>query len=140
MIWPRRHRGQATVEFAFIAVLFFVVLFGVIEVARLTYGVVAVGNAAREGARWAIASANRPGTPPNTTTACVFVAGGGLENAAKAQVQGITANPTITAVEDPSTPPNYCEVTVTWQYAPMTGDLTHLPKITIKTTSRQYYN
>jgi Flp pilus assembly protein TadG len=130
------------VEFALISVLFFVLLFGVIEAARLTYGAVAVSNAAREGARWAIASANRPTNPtppPATSTAC-NAALSGLQDAAKAQVQGITANPTITAVEDPNTPPNYCEVTVTWQYAPMTGDLTHLPKITIKTTSRQYYH
>jgi Flp pilus assembly protein TadG len=135
----RGRRGQATVEFALVAVVFFVLFFGVIEVARLAYGVVAVGNAAREGARWAIASANRPGTPPTTTTAC-NASLAGLQNAAKAQAQGITANPTITANEDPSTPPNWCQVTVTWQFAPLSGSLTRLPSFAVTTTSRQYYN
>jgi Flp pilus assembly protein TadG len=129
-------RGQATVEFALVGVVFFVMFFGIFEVARLTYGAVAVGNAAREGARWAVASANRPSP---TTTACDATLPG-LQAAAVSQLQGITSTPVITAKEDPLSPPSWCQITVTWKYSPVTGGLTRLPSVTIVTTSRQYYN
>ncbi len=54
------HRGQTTVEFAFVGLMFFALFFGVFEVARFAFGVSAVSNAAREGARWAVAVQNIP--------------------------------------------------------------------------------
>jgi Flp pilus assembly protein TadG len=50
----RRHdRGASLVEFALIAPLLFLLLFGVIEFARLIHGFTTVWSAAREGARYA---------------------------------------------------------------------------------------
>ncbi len=51
----RRHersRGQALVEFALVIPIFFLVLFGFIDVGRYVYTTTAYGQAAREGARW----------------------------------------------------------------------------------------
>jgi Flp pilus assembly protein TadG len=53
----RRHhesRGQALPEFALIAPLFFLLLFGIIEAGRFIYYYEVLNNATREGARYAI--------------------------------------------------------------------------------------
>jgi Flp pilus assembly protein TadG len=47
----RRERGQALVEFSLVALIFFTVLFGLIEGARFVYTDNMLNNAAREGAR-----------------------------------------------------------------------------------------
>jgi Flp pilus assembly protein TadG len=62
-------RGQALVEFALIAPIFFLLVFGLIEFGRAVYTIQILDNAAREGARYAIvhgASSNCPSGPmPN---------------------------------------------------------------------------
>jgi hypothetical protein len=50
----RRPRGQALVEFAFVAPIFFLMLFAIIDFGRYVYYVQILNNAAREGARYAI--------------------------------------------------------------------------------------
>ena len=47
-----RPRGQALVEFALVLPIFFLVLFGFIDVGRYVYTTTAYGQAAREGARY----------------------------------------------------------------------------------------
>lgn len=47
-------RGQALVEFALVAPVFFVMLFAIIDFGRYVYYVQILNNAAREGARYAI--------------------------------------------------------------------------------------
>jgi Flp pilus assembly protein TadG len=49
-----RPRGQALAEFALIAPLFFLLLFGIIEVGRFIFYYEVLNNATREGARYAI--------------------------------------------------------------------------------------
>jgi Flp pilus assembly protein TadG len=49
-----RSRGQALVEFALIAPLFFLLLFGIIEAGRFVFYYEILNNATREGARYAI--------------------------------------------------------------------------------------
>jgi len=49
-----RSRAQALVEFAFVAPLFFLTLFAIIDFGRYVYYVQILNNAAREGARYAI--------------------------------------------------------------------------------------
>ncbi len=51
---PRRSSGQAMVEFALIAPLFFALLFAIIEFGRMVYIQQMLNNSAREGARYAI--------------------------------------------------------------------------------------
>jgi len=50
----RRGPGQALVEFAIVAPLFFVLMFGLFEFGRAVYYIQVVNNAAREGTRYAI--------------------------------------------------------------------------------------
>jgi Flp pilus assembly protein TadG len=47
-------RGQALAEFALVAPIFFLLLFGLIDFGRYVYYVQILNNAAREGARYAI--------------------------------------------------------------------------------------
>ncbi len=48
-----RTRGQSLVEFALVVPIFFLLLFGFIDVGRFVYTTTAYGQAAREGARYA---------------------------------------------------------------------------------------
>jgi hypothetical protein len=67
----RRHRpasgdrsiGQAMVEFALIAPIFFLILFSIIDFGRAVYYIQALNNAAREGARYAIVHGGNSLTP-----------------------------------------------------------------------------
>jgi Flp pilus assembly protein TadG len=47
-------RGQALVEFALVAPVFFLIVFAIIDFGRYVYYVQVLNNAAREGARYAI--------------------------------------------------------------------------------------
>lgn len=60
----RRERfpGQAMVEFAVIATLFFSLIYGVIEGGRLLFTYHQVNHAAREGARYAVAHGSKNGS------------------------------------------------------------------------------
>lgn len=59
-------RGQALAEFAIVAPIFFMMLFGIIDFGRYVYYVQILNNAAREGARYAIVHGERglPKTGP----------------------------------------------------------------------------
>jgi hypothetical protein len=57
-------RGQALVEFAFVAPLFFLLLFGIIEAGRFIFYYEVLNNATREGARYAIVNG------ANSITSC----------------------------------------------------------------------
>lgn len=50
----RRRRGQGVAEFALVAPIFFVVMFGLIELGRAVYYTQILDSAARDGARYAI--------------------------------------------------------------------------------------
>ncbi len=54
-----RAGGQALVEFALIAPLFFLLLFGIIEAGRFIFYYETLNNATREGARYAIVNGER---------------------------------------------------------------------------------
>ena len=65
---PGRSRGQALVEFALIAPVFVVLLFGVMEAGRFILFYEMLNNATREGARYAIvhgARSSNPTGPPD---------------------------------------------------------------------------
>jgi TadE-like protein len=65
----RRSRGQALVEFAFVAPIFFLLLFAIIDFGRYVYYVQILNNAAREGARYAIVHGSRSFTPTGPPSA-----------------------------------------------------------------------
>jgi Flp pilus assembly protein TadG len=65
----RPSHGQALVEFAFVAPVFLLLLFAIIDFGRYVYYVQILNNAAREGARYAIVHGSRsftPTGPPST--------------------------------------------------------------------------
>jgi Flp pilus assembly protein TadG len=64
---PRPSRGQALVEFAFVAPIFFLLLFAIIDFGRYVYYVQILNNAAREGARYAIVHGAASLTPTGPT-------------------------------------------------------------------------
>jgi hypothetical protein len=71
----RRPRGQAMVEFALVAPMFFLLLFGIIEAGRFIFYYETLSHATREGARYAIVNgANTLGCPSGPpapgTSAC----------------------------------------------------------------------
>lgn len=72
----RRHsRGQAMVEFALVAPIFFLLLFAIIEGGRFIFYYETLNNATREGARYAIVngawSLDCTGPPaPDATSSC----------------------------------------------------------------------
>ena len=68
--WVRgRSRGQALVETAMVAPLFFAILFGIIDIGRVIWANDVVSNAAREGARFASVNAGTPGLSIDWTEA-----------------------------------------------------------------------
>jgi len=82
-----REHGQALVEMALVLPLFFLLLFGVIEMGRVGYSYITVSNAAREGGRVATLG----GTNSDIETA--------IENAATA-LDSISLTIIITPLEN----------------------------------------
>jgi Flp pilus assembly protein TadG len=72
----RRSLGQSLTEFALVAPIFFVILFGIIDFGRYVYYVQILNNAAREGARYAIvhgALGIPPTGPPDEPTGAAVI-------------------------------------------------------------------
>ena len=95
-----RYRGQAMVEFALVAPLFFILLFGIIEAGRFIFYYETLNNATREGARYAIVNgANTIGCPTGPpapgTTGC-DVAGNDVIARVRASALGIGSAVTVT--------------------------------------------
>jgi Flp pilus assembly protein TadG len=57
----QRFHGQAMVEFAIVSIVFFSLVFGIIEGGRLLFTYHEVNHAAREGARYAVAHGSKNG-------------------------------------------------------------------------------
>ena len=91
----RRSRGQSMVEFALIAPLMFILLLGLIDLARAVYYYNVISNSAREGAREAILAYNQC----QNTAPCSSPPGGssvvGVRPAMVRAGGGIVAFPTI---------------------------------------------
>jgi Flp pilus assembly protein TadG len=146
--------GQTSVEFALASFVFFAILFGVIEISRLVFGLNSITTAAREGGRYGIASANVAAARtqsgnPNLQTACDTA---GLSPIASSFARGI-GSVTVTAAtlaEDGVTPasntdsknlPAVCSVTVNWAWQPVTGVFGLIKPAPFSSTSQQrFYN
>ena len=53
-LWKNEERGQAVVEFAFVGIIFFIVVFGTMDVGRAVWNYNTLSQATREGARFAV--------------------------------------------------------------------------------------
>jgi Flp pilus assembly protein TadG len=63
--WRRDQRGQSMVEFALASVVFFTLIFGIIQFGRAVFQYNTVSSLAQEGARWASvhgSTSDAPGT------------------------------------------------------------------------------
>jgi Flp pilus assembly protein TadG len=73
----RRSPGQALVEFALVAPIFFLVLFAIVEAGRFVFYYEVLHNATREGARYAIVHGENsfdPTGPPNDPSGADVIA------------------------------------------------------------------
>jgi Flp pilus assembly protein TadG len=93
-----RSPGQALVEVALVAPLFFMLLFGLIDLGRVIWAIDSVGAAAREGARYASVHAGTDGIEgsekkePDEIKAYVlgFVVAGGIDPSATVCYSAVT--------------------------------------------------
>lgn len=102
---PRRGRrsGATAVEFAVIAIILFMVIFGILEYGRYVMVLQIFNNAAREGARYAVVNTTNPAV--TTATVQTYVDGylGGQGN----QLQSYNKTTNITVYQaDPVTGAN----------------------------------
>ena len=70
----RGRRGQSLVEFAFVAPLFFLMIFGITDFGRLFFTKQTLQFALREAGRYAVTGQHLPGVDPNTGSAYTRVA------------------------------------------------------------------
>jgi Flp pilus assembly protein TadG len=116
-----RRRGQALVEFAIVAPIFFLILFGIIDFGRYVYYVQILNNAAREGTRYAIvhgAKSLAPTGPPNDPSGTAVI------NVVRTYAVGVIG------IEDASV----LTITPTWGTPPATPDNDRGTKVTVEVT------
>jgi hypothetical protein len=144
---PRRRRGQALVEFALVAPVFFLVLFAIIEAGRFMFYYETLNNATREGARYAIVnganSIGCPTGPPAPNSVSCDPSGANVvqhvRNAAFGVLgSGVAVTPTW---HDPADNGRGSTITVTstFTYRSMVP-LVPLPPITVKAESSLVVN
>jgi hypothetical protein len=147
----RRARGQALVEFALVAPIFFLLLFGIIEGGRFILYYQALNNATREGARYAIVHGsnarcpNGPSgpMPPGVTAPLCHDASGAKvvqrvrDSAFGLLGNGVTVLPTWGVTGNGRNSP--VTVAATYSYRPLIP-LVPLPTITINAESTLVIN
>jgi hypothetical protein len=121
----RRRRGQALVEFALVAPVFFLILLAVIEGGRFMLLYQALGNATREGARYAIVHGSNsfcpsgpmpPGIPD--PGGCYDQSGANVVDQVEASAFGLLSSDlTVTTTWGPLGNAREAEVTVAAAYA-----------------------
>lgn len=62
----RRAEGSSLVEFALVAMLFFMLMFGIIDIGRIFFVQMTIQNALRQAGRYAVTGNHLPGTNPQT--------------------------------------------------------------------------
>jgi len=82
----QEERGQALVEFALVAMVFFLLVFGIIDFARFFHSWVTVQHAAREGARYGVTGRSDCDIASDDRLACI-------EYVAKESTNGLAGAP-----------------------------------------------
>jgi Flp pilus assembly protein TadG len=133
-------QGSSLIEFSLVALIFIVLLFGVVEMGRMVLVYTSIANAARAGARYAIVhGADRTGSgvdgpsgPGSTTQVQTVVqnfASVGLLDTSKLTITVSYANG-LNSVGSP------VSVTVTYPYDPLVTYFNSLLSTTMATTSQ----
>ena len=141
-LWKNAERGQALVEFAMVGLIFFIVVFGTIDVGRAVWNYNTLSQATREGARFAVVHGARCDAEAGCSAAdLAAVEAKVIENAA-----GLNSSQVTVAVDwvcrtglvsDCNEVWDHVTVTSEYDYAPMsffTG-LFSLPSVTMTSTS-----
>lgn len=136
-----RRRGQALAEFALVAPVFFLLLFGIIEAGRFIFYYETLNNATREGARYAIVNGENsfsPTGPPHQPSGDAVIA------RVRATAFGIPGGSILVTPTWGGSPPNNergTTVTVhaTYTYSSMVP-LVPLPTITVTAESTLVIN
>jgi hypothetical protein len=140
-----RSRAQALAEFALVAPLFFLMLFGIIDFGRYVYYVQILNNAAREGARYAIVHGElgipSTGPPDDPTGAAVKTT---VRNYLVGVIDGgaLTINATWTSpggVPAPNLRGNLATVQVDYQFRSVIP-IVPIPAITVRGESTLVIN
>ena len=92
----RDERGAELVEFALISIVFFMLVFGVMEFGRAVWIYGTVAHVAKEGARFAIVRGSESGRTATTTD---------VENYVNQRAAGMTGLTVTTVWDDPSKDP-----------------------------------
>ncbi len=141
LIHPPRRRGQALVEFALVAPIFFLLLFAIIDFGRYVYYVQVLNNAAREGTRYAIVHGNlsvAPTGPPGDPS------GAAVKEVVRKYAVGVIGDSTVLDIQ-PSWPDgdnvreSLVTVIVTYQFRSLIP-LVPLPPIQIQGASTLVIN
>jgi hypothetical protein len=101
----RRSRGQALVEFAIVAPVFFLLIFGVIEAGRFIFYYHTLNHATRKGARYAIIHGSNaldgcPSGPPAVNSTACDVDGDNVRAAVEKAAFGLAGSGTL-VIPDP---------------------------------------
>lgn len=146
---PPRSRGQALVEFALVAPIFFLLLFGIIEAGRFILYYQTLNNATREGARYAIVHGSNSFCPSgpmppgqSAPTSCYDASGAKVVQQVKSTAFGVLgASVVVTPTWGAMGNGRDSDVTVTATYTYNTMvPLVPLPPITITAESKLVIN
>jgi len=108
-------RGQALVEFAIAALVLLMLIFGVIEIARIFLVYTTITDAARQGVRYAITHGTPPAGPTTTGSATNNINAAGLTiNTTFPNMSCAGATPSSAC--SGTTPGNLVQVTVSYPY------------------------
>jgi Flp pilus assembly protein TadG len=138
----RSRRGQSMVEFALVAPIFFLLLFGIIEAGRFMYHYEILNNAAREGIRYAIIhgeNSSDPTGPPTDAT------GADIKQAISDAALGLVGAGDLVIPDPVYSGPNGAtnkrgsnvELSVSYTYSPL---LPLFPNVTISTEASGVIN
>lgn len=122
-----RSRGQTLVEFALVAPVLFLMLFGIVEGGRLVWTNHEVVNGTREGARLAmVAGASASPVSQADVTARVLASTAGLQ----------PARLTVATTNLGGAPGESVTVSTTYQYQPIVGMIFGMGTITLSSQSQ----
>jgi Flp pilus assembly protein TadG len=140
-------RGQALVEFALVAPIFFFLLFGIIEGGRFILYYETLNNATREGARYAIVHGSRsscpsgPMEPGITAPACYDATGAKVTQKVKETAFGVLGPSLVVTPTWPTDNARDSDVLVTATYTYNTLiPIIPLPAISIRAESTLVIN
>lgn len=120
----RDERGSELIEFGLVSMLFFMLLFGIMEFSRAIWVYDSVAHAAKEGARYAIVR----GAESGRTAAAEDV-----ETYVRSRATGMTGLTVATTWEPDKQPGSVVQVRVESPFEPVVG---FLPTIRLSSTSR----